>query len=369
MKTRIIDNTEDFYKLKTAWERLQEQDPDVTYYYTYEYVRTWCESHKNDKNIHILIVCVYQNDDIVGIGPFMIQRLQGQVFSYNFFKFLGRGDYLGVLLQRGQNNEMTILKDMFQCLQESKSLWDKMHLTHIKAGSLLAHFFFRQEEYNSSFRHLIECPRLNLKKFSGFQEYKKYFVSKNVRKYRNKLQREHSYTFAVKGTEDPALINQIMSMHRETQKHLADVKGRRERHSLFDESRMREHIANLCRNNENGIVFLLLDSKGEIIMYRLGFLYKRVFHSWNTSYNPTFEKYHVGRILCYEIMQYLLDKKIADVFDFGTGRYPWKFEWVDDFVLVYQIEMWNMKSKRGKMLMKFFELKSIVRQVINFVGN
>jgi len=366
MQTLVTKETEGFYKLREDWVRLQEQDPDVTYYSTYEYVKTWWEAHKDDKHLNLLIVCVYQNDDIVGIGPFIIQHTKKRFFSWSLLKFLGRGDYLGVLLKRGQSNEMNILNDMFKCLEEN-SCWNKMHLTHINTDSALAHFFFQQGKYNSNFRYLIECPRLNLKKFSGFQEYKRLFVSKSAKKYSNKLKREHNYTFEVKSPAGSALINQVMTMHRQTQKHLVDADGRRDRYSLFEESRMREHVVNLCRNKENVVVFLLLDGKGKIIIYDMCFLCSNVLYSWNTSYNPLYIKYNAGRIMYYEIMNYLFDGKIADVFDFGTGRYPWKFEWTDDFASVYQLDMWNTKTKKARRLMKIFTLKSLVKQILDCI--
>lgn len=357
MLTKIITNTDEFHKLKNDWERLQEQDPSVTYYSTFEFVEAWWNVYKENRNIKLFIICVYKNNETVGIAPFIIQRKRKKIISWNELNFIGKGDFLGVLVDRSGDYELTVIKDIFNCIEENTRLWDRVKLTHINSNCLLANFLFKQGKYNDKFKYLIESPYLNFKKYNCFEEYKKKFVSSSSKKYKNKLMREHNYTFRViKNSKENNVFDKISELHKKTQDYLIKEEGRTDRRSLYEDERTHKYLRDIYQNSERILTFLMLDQSDNIIIYDTCYLYKNILHSWNTAYDPKYTKYNVGRIMNYEIMQYIFENAIADKFDFGAGRYSWKFEWTNEFNLVYQLDLWNEVSRKARLLGKIFKL-------------
>ncbi|QZY55333.1 GNAT family N-acetyltransferase [Crassaminicella profunda] len=357
MLSKTITTTEEFYNLQEDWERLQEQDPDVTYYSTFEFAKAWWDAYKNDQDKELFIVCIYQDKDIVGIAPFIIQKENKKIMSWNTLRFLGRGDFLGILVDRSNNNEMTIIKDIFKCIEDNTEKWERLSLTHIKHNSSIVAFILKSGKYNRKLKYLIECPYILLNKYRDFAEFNRKFVSGQVRNYRNKLMKNFNYQFRIVNNKDIDMYDEISKVHKKEQEYLIDKYNRKERKSIFTDKKKTSYLKQIYKNNSKVLTFMLTDGENNLLGYDTCYLYKGVLHSWNIAYNPEFEKYRIGKILNYEIVKYVFKTKIADVFDFGAGRYPWKFEWTNDFVLDYQLDMWNEETEKGKKLKRLFELK------------
>lgn len=69
------------------------------------------------------------------------------------------------------------------------------------------------------------------------------------------------------------------------------------------------------------------------------FLFRRTALSWTSAYHPAVAGYRLGKVLQYDILTELLATGEADHFDFGAGRYPWKFEWAESFDASYRLRM------------------------------
>jgi len=177
MEAKVITTTDEFLKLKLDWERLQEQDEDVTYYSTFEYNWLWWDVYKKDENKSLFIVVVEVNGAIAGIAPFIIEKVDRTIVSYKCLKFLGRGDYLGIIIDRSSNTKhANIIKEIFNFVELENKYYDRVTLTHIKHNSKLSAYMLKNNKYNENYNYLIECPILNCKKYNSFDEYKHEFI-------------------------------------------------------------------------------------------------------------------------------------------------------------------------------------------------
>jgi CelD/BcsL family acetyltransferase involved in cellulose biosynthesis len=357
MQIRVITTTDEFFKLKEPWERLQHQDKDVTYYSTFEYNWTWWDVYKSDKNKELFIVVAENNGKVVGIAPLIIEKINKKIFSYRCIKFLGRGDYMGLLLDNSPIVKYrTVTTEIFNFIESKYECYERINLTHIKANSKLSAFMLKSKKHNKNFNYLIECPILRLNRFESFQAYKKEFVSSNAQQYSNKLRREVGYNFKIICNENEDVYERISKIHINEQYYLVKTKGRKERSSLYKNKFYSEFVKRIYHNNANVITFTIEDDNGTILAYETCYLYKRVLHMWNTAYNTKYEKYNLGKIINLEVAKYLFKNNMADIFDFGAGRYFWKFEWTDDFMLDYKIDIWNEKNFKSKLLKKLYEI-------------
>lgn len=359
MQTRIITSTEEFYRLKDHWQELEQQDPDSTYYSTFEFNKTWWDVFKETKDKSLFIICVYNNGKIVGIAPLIIEKHKKNIFSWNVLKFLGWGDYLGVIINRKENSELTIIKEMFKAIENFKDKWDRIQLTHIKHNSFLAFYLLKSREYNENFKYLTECPCVYFNKYESLEKYKITYYVQRIRKLNNKLMREKNYKFKViHNKEGDHIYDLISGIHKKEQKFLIHEKNRKERRSLFLDKDLSKFVKNIYKNNSKVFTFILEDNNEKVMCYDTCYLYKRVLHCWNSGFDTDLQKYSVGKILDYEIIKYIFKNRVADVFDFGAGRYNWKFQLTKDFIFDYKLDRWNLESKKGRILHRINELKN-----------
>lgn len=358
MQTKMITTTDGFLKLKGDWERLQEQDEDVTYYSTFEYNWTWWDVYKNDRNTELFIIVVEIKGAVIGIAPLIIEKVNKKVLSYRCIRFLGRGDYLGIIIDRSSNFKYgTIIKVIFNYIESKNKYFERITLTHIKDNSRLSAYMLKSRKFNKHFKYLIECPILKYNKFNTFDTYKKEFVSSTDRQYSNKLQRKIGYNFKVVSNDNEEVYEKISQLHINEQNYLVKNKGKKERKSLYNDKFYSEFIKRIYNNNSKVITFKIEDANGNLLIYDTCYLYKRVLYSWNMAYDTEYENYNLGKVINLEIEKYIFESNIADVFDFGAGRYPWKFEWTDDFIFDYQLDVWNEKTLKSKLLKKIHDIK------------
>jgi len=358
METKIVKSTEEFYQLKEQWERLQEQDPDVTYYSTYEFVRTWWDVYNDPAKNSLFIICVYSGNNLVGIAPLMLQNENKFMFKYKVLKFLGRGDYFNFILDRTSGLELKSIRTIIEEIFSSKQ-WERIRLTHISSSSPLAYSLLSHRDYNNAFQYLVECPIIDITKYDSFEQYKKiYGIDKECKRYISKLQNEVGYKFYVVKNDEFEAYQIISQLHKAEQEYLIESKGRDERSSLFNKKEYSQFVENIYSGNEKVITFILEDNVSNLLSYYTCYFYKGVLHCWNTAYNPQYAKYKLNLILNYETFNYIFDNELAEKFDFGAGRYPWKFKWTKDFIFDYELYMWNTNTRKSRFLKFLYALKN-----------
>lgn len=357
MHTKVITSHEEFYNLKDSWERLQAQDPDATYYSTYKFNKTWWDVFSETQNRTLFIVCVYEGEEIIAIAPLMIEIVKKIKLSYRILKFLGRGDYFNFILDKRSGLEIASIKNILREIFTSCG-WDRLQLTYIPSKSLLAYYFLSHRKYNKEFKYLIECPQIDFIKYNNFDEYKKnYNIDREFKYCINKLQKEVGYKFRVIKNTEIDIYERISKMHILEQDYLVKNKGKNDRESLFCNDKYSRFVKNIYKNNENVITFILEDSDSNLLCYYTCYYYKNVLYMWNTAYNPQYEKYSLTKIITFEAVKYIFENKLAIGFDFGAGRYFWKFKWTKDFILNYQFNWWNTGTKKGRFLKLIYTLK------------
>lgn len=353
MEIKIIKEDKDFYLLKDSWEKLEKKNTEISIYSTYEFNKTWWDTYKKDKNNSLFLIYVFEGDNILGIAPLYIKKRQKSFLKWRELHFIGQGDYLNFIVDEDKNN--AVIKYLMDAIYDNKKYWDRILLPYISANTNLAHYLLKDDRYNELTNYLVETPYINLKNFKSIKDMK---LPSKTNKYRNKLIREVGYDFKIITDIDDNIYNKITELHKNQQKFLRDEANRKNRKSLFDDNLNNEYLDNLRKNSENTLLFLLLDKEENIICYRNTYKFKDTIYSWNTAYNIDYIDYRVNGTIYYEIFNYIIENNIADKFDFGSGRYPWKFRWTDEFILTYQYEDWNLETRRVKLVKKLIDMRN-----------
>lgn len=363
MISKIVTTTEEFYSLKDSWEKLQEQDVDVSYYSTFEYLYTWWNIYKKDTNKSLFIICIYNNEMLIGIAPFMIEKHRKMVIKWNELYFLGRGDFLGFILLKNFSVKVnSIIKTIFNLLESNCKLYDKVNLTYIKYNSSLAAFLLKNINFNSHFCYQIECPCIEYTNYNSYEEFEKKVIGASTKSYFNKFTREVKYNFKViNNKNDYNVYSKISELHIKEQQILIEKMGKLDRRSIYNDENYSEFVKNIFENNDKVITFIIEDLEGNIMIYATCYLYKGILHGWNTAYDTSYAKYNLGRIINIEISKYILKNKMADFYDLGAGRYPWKFEWTSEFIFNYELKFWNNNNINSKVAHKLKDIYSIFK--------
>lgn len=357
MEYRIETTIEGLVNLKEGWKSIESQWSDLAFFSTYDYCFTWWENYQNESNLKLWVIVVIDNDKIVGIAPLIIETSKIRFGAqFDMIKFLANGDYHDFLLDKNVKRG-TIYKIIFSVIEEFGHLWDKINLTHISQNSPLVNFLFKSE-YNKSLYPLIENPYVQLNIHSEFEDFVKSNAPAKAKYYRNRLAKKVNYVFERNAITiaDCAVVDIIEKMH-------VNNKGLVQRHSRFDDKLLTQFIGSLESQGHIDIYSLRDLDTDAVIIYNWGYVKNSVFYSVNTAYNPLYADYRVGRVMYYELFNYSYNTKQFIRLDCGTGRYPWKFEWTDDFNLLYQLIL--DKPRSGYLKKRHFIKKLVKRYLCN----
>ena len=354
MEYKIITTSEGFAKLKDDWEQIENQSSKTTIFSTFNYCFTWWEIYRTKSELNLWIVVIIHNSKTVGIAPLIIETHKIFGLKIKSIKFLASGDYHDFLIDKDKGtNVNNIYKVIFSVFEEFSNLWDKISLTHIAQNSALTNFLFKSK-FNKSFTPLIENPYIQLNNHDNFEDFFKANSPAKVNQYRNRLLKKFKYRFECNSQK----ISDCAVIHKSEKIHLNN-KGFVNRHSMFDDKLKSQFITSLESQGNLEMYSLIDEETNKIIIYNWGFLKDSVFYSVNTAYDPKYENLSVGRVMYYEIFNYAFKTKKITCLDSGTGRYPWKFEWTNDFNLLYQL---NIDKPRSKYLKKYYMLKTLLKK-------
>lgn len=336
MRTDVVTTSDELDQLTDQWWDLVRRDPHSTFYSSPDFVRPWWNSFRDDAGTDLCCIAVHDSGRLVGLAPLAVHTEQRGDRPVRVIRYCGRADYLTILIDPGAGGD-TVLKRIFRALEHDLA-WDIVWLSNIPSQSPVAGYLMRSS-LNSSFRFWIENPYIDLRHYDSFEEYRARRMPTKAPKYRNKFLREVPAEFRVLHGDAEGIFEQIADLHQQEKHYLVDAKGRGERHSLYEDSHRRRHIEEIFRTTDRAVTFAYVSEHGELLAYRTCFRDGRRLLSWNSAYHPRIADYRPGKVLQFDILQYLFGSGCTDIFDFGAGRYPWKFEWTDDFSVTYRLHL------------------------------
>lgn len=341
MDVTVITTSEELAALQPEWEEL-ERAAGTPYYVTHRFVTAWWDGYREMDGYRLHVVTVRQNGRLVAIAPCSVRPEQRAGTDVRVLRWASHGDYLAVLYADGQDGATAKPESLTRLVMEhlSRLVEDgtvaSVHLTGIPSESLFAWHVRKSQDHHKHLAFLIENPYLDLRA--------DYPVPSHTTKYRNKLLREHTLTFAVFHGAEHDILDRIAAVHVAEKEHLV-AQGRSERHSLFEDEARVAHIRGVFEHTDDALTFAFVEgddpTTGTVAAYRTVFNADGRLLSWNSAYLPTYEPYRMGKVLQLQILEHLETPEGKDLgateFDFGAGKYPWKFEWTPTMRPTYRL--------------------------------
>lgn len=331
VRTELITTTEGLRQIQAQWETLEQRDPEATYYVTHRFVHAWWAGYEQAPGHSLRIVTWWQGSDLVGVAPLAVAPGSQSGHRASFLRWATHGDYMTVLAEPSMQN--AVYRAFLQHLDHPDG-WHAINLPGILGDSSLAHYLLKSP-YNLHFKFVLENPFIDLTQASSLDDFTS--IPNQTRKYRNKLLRETGVKFRVFRGDEESILDRIAKVHIAEKRHLIESQGRSERHSLYEDPRRLEHIRRVFSDTTDALTFAYLDRSDQVVGYRTTFASRKTLLSWNSAYLPEYEKYRIGKVIQYDILEHLFRTGGVDRFDFGAGRYPWKFEWTNQYRSTYRI--------------------------------
>ncbi len=359
MEYQIISTIEEFASIRVEWEKIEKSDPDTMFFMTFEYRYTWWEVYNDHPDYNLFIICVKHNNEIVGIAPFVLKKSHKGYFSYTSLMFLGDGDYKDFVIAKNKDVKLeTIYKTIFEAINENDNSWDEIFITHISQNSQLSGYLLKSE-YNKYFSYLTENPYINFDEFESYEDYCKKFLPSNINRLQKKISKSFKYSLSISNNN---MIEAFSKIHIAEKNYHVEA-GRINRHSIFEDERKYLFRKKLFASSSNVLNFYLTqEGSGKILAYCTGVVYGNIFVYTNSAYLPEYSSFGLGRLLFYSIFEHLYNHQTIRIFDFGTGRYSWKFEWTNRYNFNYKLNIINSKSIKLRMYNKIKNIKKAIKE-------
>ena len=324
--------------LSADWTRLDAADPGAEFYTRFPVVRAWWAAFGEDAAYDLEVVVARHNGAVVGILPLARQRISVRRQPRTQLRFASHGDWMGAILDPSLNPR-TVCRALLAALDADPS-WDILSLDNLRAGSALAATALATDRWNPHLTHRVEHPWIDLAGVAGLAAFEAAGrVPDKTRKYRGRLLRDHDVRFVVRAGDDVDMLDRLGRLHQREKDHLIADQGRTERHSWFESAQRLAHYRGIFATPGAVVTFGYERPDGELVAARSAFRHGRTLLSWTSTYHPDLRDYRLGKVLQYDILGHVLAAGEVDVFDFGAGRYPWKFEWTDRFTSSYRLRV------------------------------
>lgn len=358
MKIEIVRDLKEFKELEKDWKVLESQDKNTTFFQSFEYNYIWWKNFKKSKKYILNIIVVKEdNNRVIGIAPFIIETKKKFKINLKILKFMGWGDYLGILINFDNTNPQKIVSVIFDTV-DNMSI-DRVFFSNINIESFFGMYLKKHQKYGYKLEFQTEVPFVEFKKFKDFNIYKEQFLSTSVKKQKNKMSKELGYVLRVENKVNEIQFNKIEKIHKNLQEFLNKNKEIPNRVSIFTDDNRNRFLKELYANSKAVVNFLLTDQDDNVIIYDTCYFYKNHYYSWNMAHDIKYNEYNPGRVLNYEIIKSIFEAENKDnlIFDFGCGGYPWKFQWTSNFTSVYKLEYNVSNGFKMKLLQKLKMVK------------
>lgn len=331
IRVDIVNSTDQFRLLEKDWNDLYAQNKDSTVFLSWDWMFTWWEVFHASIHTELFILCVYSDDELIGIAPFHIlvsypkSLVQGKTLT-----FIGNGEhckdkvisqYSDFLLKPDKQQE--VVEAISHFLEQHKDKWDFADFEFLLQGSVVLQCF-HNEQSNILVNALDYGNRFYIPDMHTFDEFLNQMENRWSKMYIKKNRKlENQGEAVIESAEDLASVTDAFK--RLARMHEARWKGRTDVNifasNLFNQFHLKV-LERLMPKKKAFIKTLMLDGeplssyycfqdKAQIHYYQSGFYAESA-----NKYSPLF------LLVCKEIGHAIQDNMLFDfMFDENQRSY------------------------------------------------
>ena len=179
-KTNIvkIDTLEGFKSLENDWNILYETSEQSTIFSSWDWMFTWWEVFHNELSRKLFILCLYENDMLIGIAPFHIYSYYPKsIIQGRTLQFIASGnkkeenitsEFLDLIVKSGKEELMT--SAVSEYLIEHKKRWDFADFEYLLEDALVFQCFKNSKKVAT--KKMQDGVRFFISPKENFESYK-----------------------------------------------------------------------------------------------------------------------------------------------------------------------------------------------------
>lgn len=166
--TRLVSSPLEFAALEDSWNSLYDSVDTATLFSSWDWLYTWWEVYAKCDLRDLFILCFYENDQLVGIAPFQIERKYPHTYIQGrTLRFLASGEclkdnvatpFVDLLILPG--HEDAVIENLESALQSYSSRWDFAEFDFLLEDALIFRCFkktdsIHKQHYSNGFRYEV----------------------------------------------------------------------------------------------------------------------------------------------------------------------------------------------------------------------
>lgn len=335
LRVKIINRSQDFFNIRTAWNSLLSESNADTIFLTWEWLYVWWESYSKEKELYILLFHD-NNGDLIGIAPFYIAYEKIMGIPIRILKLIGSeevcAEYLDVIARRDKKDD--IIMTLINYLEDSYVNCDIFYFNDFSECCIINEVLAQLRERRSvNYENIIQTtnPFIALSKeenlFIADLKKNKKSAAKlaDIIRRRKKLEKEHEMSIHTENNYSEEAFDNFVNLHQKLWES-RKLPGVFRRSSFLQ---FHKNIAKIFAENDwLQLSFLLV--KGKPIASLYGFQYKDKFYYYQSGFDPEWKNYGVGKILIYHTICEAIKSGLNE-YDFLRGDTDYKFDFTDKF--------------------------------------
>ena len=344
---KCIQSYHELQSMRNEWNTLLHRSSMESIFLTWEWITTWWEFFKEERNLYILAVRDATNQ-LQGIAPFMIERPRNRK-HLRTVEFIGAGeevspDYLNIIASPNMETEVT--RQIFRYLWEQQDMWDLIYLSDVLEDTTLLQVvqdMASTDGLTYNLEPLFVCPYIPLPDswdtlFGTLKGKKRY----EMRRRWKLLQKEHQVQF-FRCEDRDSLDKGLESFFKLHAKRW----GEREMEGMFEAHPnipdFHRSVATKCLDN-NWLGLFLMEVDGEPVASLYGFEYAQKLFHYNSGFDSQWAKHGVAKQLIALVIEHAIQRGLKE-FDFLKGDEAYKYEWTKLERHSMQLTIWNQSMK------------------------
>lgn len=363
MKTRIINETEDFKKIECEWNVFLQECKQDNIFITFEWLFNWWECFHDKYSLFIIIV--YDDKRICGIAPFMITKR----LNFREIRFISSpiADYEDIIVSGDFSFRKKVVDAILKALICHNN-WDILRLKGIKSCSPNYEIFNEIIKNRNNLnlrleRHKDGAPFIDLN--VGWDCYcsglKRKFLSDTKRRMSRLSETDARFSLGtVEGPDD------YLNIYRK----LVDLHIIRRR-SLKTRSVFEDYSANIffkkiteifLRKGWLDLSYLKIEDT--VVAVCMGFIYKNYYYYYIPSFDDNYKKNAVARLLLFHVLEKSF-KNNHERFDFMLGEENYKKDFNPLVEPLYFVDIYRRTLKGYIAYLVYHKININLKKMVN----
>jgi len=342
-KIKLIQTEEEFNLLENEWKEFEETLNHSNLTSSFVWLNTWWNIFQNINNNKIgydkklIIICLYENDKLISIAPFLKVYRKKFGLRISFIEFLGQqwaGTYLDIITDNNYSDSKDII---FSWLYKNIK-FDIILLKYIPEYS---------KNFNDYFFILYSaCPEIQISEYSNLDEYIKNKYSKNLKQ---NLRTAHNKA-KKSGNKIQTSVESLDQKNFDETIQISEFKLLDGKNFLYDDKAKRKFMEEITKKMPSNVIFVKLNGKN--VAYRTNVFFNNNKFCLDASYDRNFRKFELGSISVDANLKDSFSNKIK-IHCFGPGIDSYKRKFTKKNINIY------IYLKKGNTLMSNLLFKPI----------